>query len=82
MGTERSIVSAFWVASARGVSVAVTEAAGGQFDGSPMVLVVAPVSEMPILLDPDVAEDIAERLLACAKLTTQRRAALHDDAAD
>ena len=70
------IVGAFYVTNPRAVQVGVSEAARGQLDGRPMVFITTPVETMPMLMDPDIATLLAERLQAAAKLTTEKRAEL------
>jgi hypothetical protein len=73
---ERGIVTAFYVTNARAIQAGVTEAAFGQFDGRPMVFLSTPVETMAIMMDPDTAISLAERLQSAAKMTVERRAAL------
>lgn len=73
---SNGIVAAFYLTNARAIQAGVSEAAYGQFDGRPMVFLATPVQTMPILLDPDTALNLAERLQLAAKMTVERRAAL------
>lgn len=67
---------AFYVTNGRSVQIGVTEATRGEMDGRAMVILVSPVTKMPLLLDPDTACNVAARLEAAARMATEQRSAV------